>query len=615
MNIERKSTSNLQWVGTRPVRPDGIDKVTGRAQYGADFAMPGQLVSRVLRSPHAHAIIKSIDTSRAEALDGVKAVVTHDDFHDMPSEKLPAGDMDINFRDLVHNVIAKDKVLYDGHPVVAVAATSNAIARRAVALIDVEYEILPHVTDVAKAIAPDAPILHSWLRTEGVSSPSDKQTNIAERVEFSLGDVDAAFAQADVIIERSFTAEAVHQGYIEPHACVASFTEDGAADIWCTTQGHFLVRAICAHLCDLEVSKIRVTASEIGGGFGGKTTVYIEPLALVLAKKSGRPVKMVMDRDEVTRASGPTSGTNSRVKIGARKDGTIVAADGEFYLEGGAYPGAAIEPAARCAFGPYDLQDVRAVAYDVVLNRPKVCAYRAPGAPNSEYGVEAVLDELAVALDMDPIELRLKNAAKEGTRTAYGPKFRRIGFIETLEAAKAHPHYSAPLGPNQARGVAAGYWPNFGGETSSSLNLNEDGTVTLIVGTPDIGGSRASMCLMAAEELGIDYHNISAIIGDTSTLGYNTVTGGSRVTFSSGLAVVEAARQAIEEMRLRASKLWDVPLDQVEWEKGHVRPIGDAAGKFETMPVKQFARIAGKTGGPIAGHVNIDAQGHAPSFG
>lgn len=615
MSNQQNEQTNLRWVGTRQVRPDGVDKVTGRARFGADMNMPGQLVGRILRSPHAHAVIKSIDTSRAEALQGVKAVVTHDDFGEMPSEKLPAGDEDINFRNLLHNIVAGDKALYDGHAVAAVAATSAAVARRALKLIEVDYEPLPHVTNLEKAMAPDAPILHSWLRTEGVTPQPDTQTNVSERIEYSLGDTDAAFANADVIVERNFTAEAVHQGYIEPHACVANLTEDGQAEIWCTTQGQFMVRSVCARLCDLDVSKVRVTASEIGGGFGGKTTVYLEPIALALSKKSGRPVKMVMTREEVFRATGPTSGTNSWVKIGAQNDGTIVAADGLFHLEAGAFPGAPIGPAARCAFGPYDIADVRAVAFEVVLNRPKVAAYRAPGAPNTAYAVEAVLDELAQKLDMDPIALRLKNAAREGTRTAYGPKFPRIGYIETLEAARAHPHYSAPLGPNQARGVASGYWPNFGGETSASLNINEDGTVTLMVGTPDIGGSRASLCLMVAEELGIEYDAIRPIIGDTASLGFSAMTGGSRATFTSGMAVVEAARNAIEEMSSRAAMIWGVPAEAVEWEDGHVRPAGDNAGKFQSMSVADIARIAGKTGGPIAGHANIDSQGAGSSFG
>ena len=233
-----KTNGELKWVGKRPVRPDGADKVTGRAKFGADFHVPGMIVGKVLRSPHAHARIKSIDVSKAAALPGVKAIVTSDDFAEMPSEAIAAGEMSINFRDLAHNIVAHDKVLYDGHAVAAVAATSASIAKRALKLIAVDYEVLPHVTDVVAAMAPDAPILHDHLRTGGMDDAPDKPTNIAARVEVTLGDVDKGFAAADLIIERAFKTQAVHQGYIEPHACVASVAEDGQTDIWCSTQGH-----------------------------------------------------------------------------------------------------------------------------------------------------------------------------------------------------------------------------------------------------------------------------------------------------------------------------------------------------------------------------------------
>ena len=496
-----RSTSNLKWVGERPIRPDGMDKVTGRAKFGADAFVPGMITGLVLRSPHAHARIKSIDTSKAEALAGVKAVITGADFPEMKSEFVPAGEMLVNHRDVSRNCMARDKALYDGHAVAAVAATSASIAREALKLIKVDYEVLPHVINVMEASKPDAPVLHEDMFTAGVEPTPDKPSNVAKRVEFGLGDVEAGFAAADVIIEREFDTAAVHQGYIEPHACIATVSEDGLTDLWCTTQGHYVVRAHCAKLLGMDISKIRVTASEIGGGFGGKTVVYLEPLAMALSKKSGFPVKMVMDRDEVFRATGPTSGAHMRIKIGATKDGKITAGEAELHYEAGAFQGSPVQPGAMCAFAPYDLENVKAYGYDVVSNRPKVAAYRAPGAPISEYAVESVLDEIAKKLDIDPIDFRLKNAAKEGTKAAYGPKFGPIGLVETLERAKAHDHYKAPLGPNQGRGVASGFWFNIGGETCAAINISEDGTATLMAGTPDIGGSRATLCQMAAEEL------------------------------------------------------------------------------------------------------------------
>jgi CO/xanthine dehydrogenase Mo-binding subunit len=404
--VKDAPTSEFKWVGTRAVRPDGVDKVTGRARFGADLAMQGQLVGRVLRSPHPHARIRSIDTSAAAKLAGVKAIVTRDDFKDQPSEFIPAGEMMINYRDVVRNVMAREKALYEGHPVAAVAATSAAIAKQALKLIKVDYEVLPHVIDVVEAMKPDAPLLHEDMITAGVEPAPKTPSNIAKRIEFGAGDVEAGFKQADVVIERSFTTKPVHQGYIEPHACVASVSEDGQADVWVTTQGHWIVRAHCARLLGWDVGKIRVTSSEIGGGFGGKTVVYLEPLALALAKKAHRPVKMVMTREEVFRASGPTSGAHVRVKIGARKDGRIVAAEAELKYQAGAFAGSPVQPGAMCAYAPYDLENVKVVGYDVVTNRPKVAAYRAPGGPISEFAVESALDELAGRVGKDPIEFR-----------------------------------------------------------------------------------------------------------------------------------------------------------------------------------------------------------------
>jgi CO/xanthine dehydrogenase Mo-binding subunit len=602
----------LKVVGTRPLRPDGVDKVTGRAKFGADLHVANMLIGKVLRSPHAHARIKSIDVSKAQALPGVKSMITSADFSDLPSEFIPAGEMMVNFRDMTRNVMAREKVLYDGHAVAAVAAINEAVAAQALKLIEVEYEVLPHVLDVAQAMQPDAPLLHDNMYTIGVEPKPAKPSNIAKRVEFALGDIAAGFAKADVIVEREFNTQPVHQGYIEPHACLASVSEDGQSELWCTTQGQFIVRAFCATLLGMEVSKLRVTASEIGGGFGGKTVVYLEPLALALSRKAGQPVKMVMSRTEVFKATGPTSGAKVWVKVGANREGRITAAEAVLKYQAGAFQGSPVQPGCMCAFAPYDLENVKVVGFDVVVNRPKVAAYRAPGGPIAEFAVEQVIDELAKRLNLDPIEFRLKNAAKEGTKAAYGPKFGPIGLVQTLEAARAHPNYRVPLKANQGRGVASGFWFNIGGETCAALNLGEDGTVTLVAGTPDIGGSRASLAMMAAEELGIPLEKVRPIIGDTSTLGFNFLTGGSRVTFSSGMAVIEAARDMIGQSRERAAKIWEIPLEDVVWEDGHARAVG---GKnFPPLSLAEIAKTAGKTGGPIVANAAINAQGAGPSL-
>ena len=597
-NIDPR-THEFKLVGTRPLRPDGVDKVTGRAKFGADANAPGMLVGKILRSPHPHARIRAINTAKVAKLPGVKAIVTRDDFPES---------VDPSLKDVLYNVMAREKALYDGHAVAAVAATSAAVARKALKLIDVKYEILPHVTDVDEAMKPGAPILHGDMITEGVEPAPKKASNIAGRHEFGHGDPDAGFKQADHVIERVFKTEATHQGYIEPHACLGSVGTDGTGELWVCTQGHFMVRDTCAALLGMDVSRLRVTASEIGGGFGGKTTVFIEPVALALSRKAGKPVKVVMSREEVFRASGPTSSTSMTVKIGVTNSGRITGAYAELRFQGGAFTGSPVMLGAMSAFACYDLEHVQVVGYDVVTNRPKQAAYRAPGAPMAAFAVESVIDELAKKIGMDPIELRLKNAAKEGTKSSYGPRFNRIGLIDCLEAARKHPHYKAPLGPHQGRGIAAGFWFNFGGQTCVSLNVNIDGTVALSVGTPDIGGSRASMCLMAAEELGIPYDKVRAIVADTSSLGYNDISEGSRVTFSTGLATISAARDAVTKLCARAAKIWGIPADAVVWENGHAKPSGPNAGNFEPLSLEDLAKKAAKTGGPIAGQTGQQAM-------
>ena len=602
-----------RWIGKRTIRPDGADKVTGRAAFGADFSLPGMLWGKVLRSPHPHAIIKSINLEKAAALPGVKAVMSGADLVTFPLDKpVMVGPADMRF--VSRNVMARDKALYAGHAVAAVAAVSAKIAQDALALIVVDYEVLPHVIDVEEAMKPDAPVLHEFLRTGGVTPKPETASNIASRLEFEIGDLAAGFAAADVIVERTFKTKPVHQGYIEPHACLISVAKDGQATIWSSSQGHFMVRNATAKMTGMSVADIRAVPAEIGGGFGGKTIVYLEPLAMILARKSGSPVKMVMSREETFRATGPTSGSWNTVRIGATRDGKITAGTATFRFQAGAFPGAPARPAAMCAFAPYDIENVKSVGIDVVMNRPKSNAYRAPGSPIAAHAVESTLDELADKLGIDPVEFRLKNAAKEGTRAAYGPTFRKIGFVETLEAARAHPHYSAPLGANQGRGVACGFWFNVGGESSAQLNINEDGTVTVITGHPDIGGSRASMVNIAAEMLGVDYKDVRAHIGDTNAIGISATTGGSRVTFSAGMAVTKATEKVIHTLRERAAKIWEIDVEAVEWENGGARPAGASAGEFEPLTLGALAAQAGATGGPINGQVSINAQGAAPAF-
>jgi len=608
-------TSDLKVVGTRPIRPDGVDKVIGRAVFAADTRAAGMLWGKIKRSPHAHANILSIDTRAAEALPGVRAVMTAADFPDIPSEEAFVGEGPMNFRDLSRNIMARDKVLYEGHAVAAVAAATQEIANQALDLIDVQYEVLPFVIDAEAAMAPDAPILHADLFTSGVEPKPSVPSNVAKVVTFRKGDIKAGFDQADVIVEGRYTTQPVHQGYIEPHACLATYTPDGQISIHASSQGHFMIRSYTAKLLGLDMADIRVNPAEIGGGFGGKTLIYLEPVAVVLSRKSGRPVKIQMTREDVFRGSGPTSGASMEVKIGAMNDGTIVAAQQVLKFQAGAFPGSPIGPGCMCGFALYDLPNVEVVGYDVVSNRPKVAAYRAPGAPITSFAVESLIDDLARKLNIDPLTLREKNAAKNGTKTHYGVSHTNIGFEQVLAAVKSHPHWKAPVKQGHGRGLACGFWFNIGGESTAQVHINEDGSVTAATGSPDIGGSRASIGMMVAEVLGVPAPRVRTVVADTASIGFTHVTGGSRVTFATGMAATQAAEKVVEELKKRAAMIWEIPVEAVEWKDGKAFPAGSNAGEFEPLDIAALALKAARTGGPVNAEVSLNAQGAGAAFG
>ncbi|MGH7812785.1 MAG: xanthine dehydrogenase family protein molybdopterin-binding subunit [Candidatus Binataceae bacterium] len=600
---------NFKVIGTRPIRPDGVDKVTGRARFGADYAFPGMLHGKVLRSPHAHAIIKSIEFDKALKLPGVKAIVTSADLPEAESKSEQAGEMMVNPRHLSMNVLARGKVLYDGHAIAAVVATSPHIAEEALRLIEVEYEVLPPVMTVDDAMKPGAPIILPDLRNK---EEGGKPTNVARHYQFKRGDLEAGFAAADFIVEREFTTAMVHQGYIEPHNAVGIYNADGNATIYCSTQGIFDVRQLSAQVLGVPAGKIKVVPAEIGGGFGGKTTIYLEPLSVLLSKKTGAPVKLVMSRAEVLRATGPTSGSRIKVKIGATREGKLVAAQIWMAYEAGAFPGSPVQMGAMTIIAPYTVENFLIDGYDVVVNRPKTAAYRAPGATNAAFASETVIDELAEKCGIDPLEFRLKNAAKEGTPQVAGPPFKRIGFIETVQAIESSEHYKSKLtGKNRGRGVAAGFWFNAGMQSSAVVNIHDDGTASVVTGSPDIGGSRASMAMIAAEVLGIPVADVRSLIADTDSIGYNDVTAGSRVTFATGWAVYEAARDATRQLIERAAKVWEKKPDEVEFRDGQLLAKGNGV---PPMTIQQLAPRFPRTGGPISGRASLNARGVGPAF-
>lgn len=599
-------------IGTRPIRHDGVDKVTGRALYGADFTMVGLLHGKVLRSPHAHACIKSIDTSKAEAHAGVKAVVTADDMPETDGGSIVLGEggaTDIKF--LQDNVLASDKALYKGHAVAAVAATSPHIAEEATGLIEIDYEILPPVMDVRKAMANDAPLLHEDLKTTSLGKTSAGSSNVAKHLQFQQGDIEKGFAEADEVVEKEFKTATVHQGYIEPHNATALYKSDGHLTVWCSTQGSFEVRDQLENILQMPVSDIKVVPMEIGGGFGGKIPVYLEPVAALLSMKTSRPVKILMDRADVFEGTGPTAGSYITVKMGVNKDGQITAAKAELIYEAGAYPGALVDCGAQCIFSPYSIDNFLVDGYDVVLNIPKTAPYRAPGATNAAMA-ETVVDELCEKLGMDPLEFRIKNGAQEGTRRVDGPIFPKIGHIETVEAARAHEHYNTPLGGEyRGRGVASGFWFNIGLKSSVSLNVNSDGTINLIEGSTDIGGTRTSIAMQAAEVLGISAEDINPSVVDTDSVGYTGVTGGSRTTFATGYAAIEAANDVVRQMKIFAANLWEVDENEVTFDNGNFR---NANGKVHNVFFKDLASIISDEGTPIVGRGTVDPKGVGGAF-
>jgi xanthine dehydrogenase molybdenum-binding subunit len=602
----RHNARSFDVVGTRPVRHDGLDKVTGRARYAADVALTGLLHGKILRSPHAHACIRSIDTSRAVALAGVKAVITA---RDLP---LIDANVPIDFGETRENVgvlariaLADGKVLYRGHAVAAVAAINVHVAEEALELIGVDYEVLPPVLDVLEAMGENAPRLHqSGLTTRIVPERFARGTdtgivsNVAAHTQFKRGDVERGFREADVVVEREFRTKMVHQGYIEPHASTAYWGPDGHVTIWTSTQGHFGIRQQIGAILQIPESRIKVVPMEIGGGFGGKVNSYLDAVASILSWKSGHPVKITMSRREVFEGTGPASGVFIRCRMGASRAGRITAVEAFMAYEAGAFPGSPMGAGVNTGLAPYRIENLLVDGYDVVVNKPRVAPYRAPGTPQAAFAVESIIDELAEQLGLDPVEFRLRNAARDGDRQPSGVPHGSVGIVQLLETMRDHAHYRAPLGgDHRGRGIAIGYWSNGGLNSSANIHVNPDGTINLISGSPDIGGSRAALAMQAAEVLGLWAEDVNPSVGDTDSIGWTGVTGGSRVAFSTGIAVIQAAENIKEQMRARAALIWDVRPEDVDCGKGLFANTKNPENQFT------FRELAGRllrTGGPIS---------------
>ncbi len=595
-------------IGTRAPRLDGLEKVTGAARFGADIHITGMLHGKMLTSPHAHARILSIDTRDAEAIPGVKAVITAKDFPIFEQQQA------IDFiaeqfrgaRIMAEHFMARDKALYRGHPVAAIAATSPHIAEEAAKLIHVDYEVPPAVFTIEDALKDDAPLVHDSLTTV-IRGPagrevSDTKSNVASHTQLSRGDLETGFKEAEVIVEREFSTQPVHPGYIEPFATTAQWNPDGYVTVWTTTQGTFDVREGTASIIGIPESMLKVIAMECGGGFGGKgpNTNPLNPMAAILSKKSGLPVKMVMSRKETFESTCPASATYIRLKMGADESGRITAAQCYLAYQAGAFPGSPVGAGVQNGLAAYKVENFQVDGYDVVTNTQKMQSYRAPGQPPATFAVESVIDELAEKLGMDPMEFRLRNAVQEGERMPNGVLYPRIACMEILEAMKTHPHYNATLdGPNRGRGVSVAARA-IGGEGATphvaTISVNANGTITLMTGSNDLSGTRTTVAMQAAEVLGLEATDVVSTVGDTDSAGWSGVANGSKITYSTGLAAIAAAEEVKLQMSARAALVWEVQPEDVEFKNGTFVCTKNQADR---MSFKELAGRLMRTGGPI----------------
>ncbi len=607
-------------IGQRVAKIEGVDKVTGKALYGADTSRPGMLWGKLLPSPHAHAMITSIDVSAARALPGVFAVITG---ADLPTIVARISDTDAAPEEFDtpsrgKQILAWKKVVFFGQPVAAVAAVSPAIAEEALTLIKVEYSPLPVVIDPEAAMRPDAPLVQNAVYTETFSGKATTPSNIAKLTELSRGNVDEAISNSDVTVSGTFRTAMVHQGYIEPQACLAEYSADGRFTIWTSTQGQFGVRGGLSGFLKIPPRRIRVTASEIGGGFGAKGAMTLEPICTLLAYSAGRPVKMQLTRSEVLRATRPAPDAVMHVTLGARKDGTLLGARAAFIWDVGAYPGGGSVGGINCGFGPYIVPAYSYDGYDVLTNRPSTGAYRAPNGPQGAFAVESALDMLASKLGMSPVALRLKNAVREGDRNPSDVPYPRIGFRETLEAIENHPVWASPKAASsrpgwlRGRGVACGLWGGGVGTSMAHVNIGEDGSAVIVTGAVDLAGTRTTMAQIAAEELQIPFERVNIVQPDTDTAPFNNPTGGSRITYSLGTAVYRASIDARTKLKQRASQQFRCPADEVDYRDGEFWVRSDPSVR---LTIGQVARSAAGSGdGPVVGTGEVTHLLRAPAF-
>ncbi|MBI3326406.1 MAG: xanthine dehydrogenase family protein molybdopterin-binding subunit [Nitrospinae bacterium] len=584
------SESEYAVVGKGVTRIDGAVRVTGKAVFGDDVSLPGLLHGKVLRSPHAHARILRLDTGKAEQLPGVQAVITAKD-----APETPSGGM---IKD--RWIFARDKVRYMGEPLAAVAAPDPHVAEAALLLIEVEYEVLPAVIDPRQAAeAPPALVHEAW---ESYRAPATlvRQGNVANYAEVKVGDVDQGFRESDVIFEGRYEVAMAHQGYIEPHVAVAKVEPDGKITVWTTTQGQFTIRNYLAEALQTSHSKIRLIGTEIGGGFGGKNTLVLEPPAVLLSRKTGRPVKMIMDREEDFLSTTPRRPCIVELKTGVKRDGTLVARHAKFWFGTGAYATGGFDFSANVAprmSGPYRIPHLFVQGYTVYTNQPPCAAFRAPGSPQIVFAYESHMEEMARALGMDSIEFRKQNALKKGDPTRIGPIQESADLAGMLErAAEESGWRTKPKGKNRGRGIGCAFWTSGGMPGSNAVKLNEDGSVSVMTGSVDVTGTHTTLAQIVAEEMGISMDRIQVTTGDTDNAPVAPISAGSNIARSMGYTVKKATEALRLQLLETAAEALEANVNDLDMQGGRVYVKG-SPDKGMTMR-ELYTRSATQKGGP-----------------
>ncbi|MBI3921159.1 MAG: xanthine dehydrogenase family protein molybdopterin-binding subunit [Armatimonadetes bacterium] len=592
--------SEFQVIGKSLPRVDAVEKVTGAARYAADMSLPGMLWGKFLRSPYDHARIVGIDVSKAEALPGVRAVLTH---KSIGSAASLATEDSVHGTKVDQSLFAADRIIYQGQKIAAVAADSPHLAEDALDLIEVEYEALPAVHDVLEAIEPDAPIIQE--NTNVIETPEGTPLyNVCDQGHHAFGDVEQGFAESDLIVEGTYRIARAHQTYLEPHAVVAQVDATGKVTVWTGTQSIFAIRSGLASSLGIPLSKINVIGTTIGGGFGAKFGLMIHPYAVLLSQATGRPVKIVYSREEEFLDACPAPGLVIHLKTGVKKDGTLLARQATAYWNIGVGPGGTWGTG-RIA-GVYKIPNVKWDAYAVYTHEPTPGAYRAPNAPQVTFASEAQLDEVAHKLGIDPVELRLKNMAEEGDSLLGGGPLTRVAFKETLrkvaELVDWKNRKSKAVSSNGHKigwGIAVGEWTNGAGPAGAILSIHEDGIARILYGKVDLTGTDTACAQIAAEVLEMPFEDIQIIHGDTDSSPYATGSGGSVVLFSVGNAVKRAAEHAREQILTLAAQELKTEVDKLAI---HDKRVWVQGSEDEYVSFAELGQASLRTtGGPLIG--------------